>query len=104
MRTANVLVHNVLAGEFREIEQGSVYEFEYYSGYTGAPVSLTMPVKSRLFTFAAFPPFFEGLLPEGVMLEGLVRRLKIERNDLFSQLVATGGDLVGAVTVKLAEA
>jgi serine/threonine-protein kinase HipA len=52
-----------------------------------------------VFTFAGFPPFFEGLLPEGEMLEGLLRQRKIDRSDLFSQLVAVGGDTVGAVTV-----
>lgn len=104
MRRAKVFVHSLLAGELREIEPNASYEFEYAEGYSDAPVSLTMPVQARQFSFWEFPPFFEGLLPEGAMLEGLVRRCKIDRNDLFSQLVATGGDLVGAVTVKIAEA
>ncbi|WP_235893039.1 HipA N-terminal domain-containing protein, partial [Flavobacterium franklandianum] len=43
------------------------------------------------------------LLPEGVMLEGLLRIVKIDKKDYFSQLIATGNDLVGAVTVKLME-
>jgi serine/threonine-protein kinase HipA len=51
--------------------------------------------------FDTFPPFFEGLLPEGMMLEGLLRRLKIDRNDFFAQLAATGEDLVGAVTFRM---
>jgi serine/threonine-protein kinase HipA len=42
-------------------------------------------------------------LPEGVMLEGLLRIVKIDKKDYFSQLIATGNDLVGAVTVKLME-
>jgi serine/threonine-protein kinase HipA len=100
MRTAKVFVHNELAGMLRELQPGGVYEFEYLEGYTGPPVSLTMPVEVRKYSFPNFPPFFDGLLPEGVMLEGMLRKLKIERNDMFSQLLATGGDLVGAVTVK----
>ncbi|MFW5877858.1 MAG: HipA N-terminal domain-containing protein, partial [bacterium] len=43
---------------------------------------------------------FEGLLPEGIQLEGLLKFNKIDRNDLFSQLMAVGDDMVGAVTVK----
>jgi serine/threonine-protein kinase HipA len=31
-----------------------------------------------------FPPFLEGLLPEGYNLEALLRALKIDRNDHFS--------------------
>jgi len=33
------------------------------------------------------------------MLEGLLRQCKIDRTDLFGQLLAVGGDTVGAVTV-----
>ena len=55
----------------------------------------------KKFSFDGFPPFFEGLLPEGIMLEGLLRQLKIDANDYFSQLLATGKDLIGAVTVEL---
>jgi serine/threonine-protein kinase HipA len=104
MKTANIFVHDQLAGTLREVQPGTLYEFEYAEGYAAEPVSLTMPLQGSLFSFAMFPPFFEGLLPEGIMLEGMLRRMKIDRHDLFSQLLATGGDLVGAVTVKLAEA
>lgn len=55
-------------------------------------------------SFETFPCFLEGLLPEGYNLEALLRAAKIDRHDLFSQLVATGADLVGAVTVSLIEA
>ena len=34
------------------------------------------------------------------MLEGLLKQIKIDKNDYFGQLLAVGGDLVGAVTVK----
>ena len=47
--------------------------------------------------------FFEGLLPEGIMLEGLLRYAKIDKNDYFSQLIQVGHDLVGNVTVEAAE-
>ncbi len=33
--------------------------------YHGAPVSLTMPLANKIYEFNVFPPFFEGLLPEG---------------------------------------
>jgi serine/threonine-protein kinase HipA len=86
------------AGILRE-EPAGRYRFVYDEDYDGPPVSLTMPVEGREFGFDRFPPFFEGLLPEGAMLEGLLRQNKLDRTDLFAQLLAVGADTVGAVTV-----
>lgn len=80
-------------------EDGGAYVFRYFDEYNGQPVSLTMPVSTREYSFEVFPPFFDGLLPEGVQLEAMLRLNKIDRNDLFAQLIAVGGDLVGNVTV-----
>jgi serine/threonine-protein kinase HipA len=57
-----------------------------------------MPVKNEEYFFDSFPPFFDGLLPEGIMLEGLLKTYKIDKTDYFQQLIITGKDLVGAVT------
>ena len=100
MRTATVFVHGHLAGHLDELEPGRKYRFIYRSGYDGPAVSLTMPTSASEYMSDRFPPFFEGLLPEGVMLEGLLKQNKIDRLDYFSQLVTVGGDLVGAVTVQ----
>ena len=54
------------------------------------------------FLFDTFPPFFDGLLPEGFQLEALLRRRKLDRDDKFGQLIAVGADTVGAVTVEAA--
>jgi len=100
MRRAKVLVDGVPAGILEEKERGKLYLFRYFQEYEGSPVSLTMPVQQSEITFESFPPFFEGVLPEGVMLDGLLRYSKIDKDDMFSQLIAVGGDLVGAVTVE----
>ena len=102
MRQALVKVHDIEAGILTEIGENprtSSYRFEYFAHYSGAPVSLTMPVKTQRFDFSAFPPFFDGVLPEGGQLEGLLRARKIDRFDYFSQVLAVGNDLVGAVTL-----
>jgi serine/threonine-protein kinase HipA len=99
MRKAYVSVNGVKAGILEEL-QGGTYQFTYFADYQGAPVSLTMPLKNRVYNFDVFPPFFEGLLPEGVMLDALLRKYKIDRNDYFGQLIIVGQDLVGAVTIE----
>jgi serine/threonine-protein kinase HipA len=103
MRKAEVFIGGNLAGYLEEQTKGTLYRYTYVESYYGPPVSLTMPVKDRSFTFTSFPPFFDGLLPEGVQLESLLRSRKIDRNDLFSQLLAVGRDMVGTVTVREAD-
>lgn len=100
MRSAKVFFENNLAGDLTESEDGKEYRFHYASGYSGPPISLTMPVREEPYVFAEFPPFFDGLLPEGFQLEALLRQKKLDRNDKFDQLLIIGGDTVGAVTVK----
>lgn len=101
MRKALVKVHDTPAGILTENDNlaANGYTFEYFEAYEGTPVSLTMPTKLRLYFFDEFPPFFDGVLPEGGQLEGLLKIRKIDRYDYFSQLVTVGHDLVGAVTV-----
>ncbi len=99
MKKALIKIHNIKAGIFVE-ESLERYVFQYDEEYEGPPISLTMPVRNEAYEFKHFPPFFDGLLPEGIQLEGLLKRYKIDQNDYFQQLVVTGQDLVGAVTLE----
>lgn len=100
MRKAKVFVKGVEAGSLIELQQGKEYLFEYLDGYGGLEVSRTMSRKVKVYRYDKFPPFFEGLLPEGIQLEGLLKINKIDKKDYFSQLIAIGDDMVGVVTVK----
>lgn len=102
MRQAIILTHGKRAGILTEVATND-YNFEYDQNYEGEAVSLTMPTSHKKYSYKSFPPFFEGLLPEGAMLEGLLRIAKIDKKDYFSQLMATGNDLVGSVTAQLLE-
>lgn len=100
MRRAEVFVHNISAGFLEEIEKGGEYRFIYHADYIGESVSLTMPIEQNFYASEELFPFFEGLLPEGPQLEALLRISKIDRDDLYSQMIAVGNDTVGAVTIK----
>lgn len=100
MRQAKILMHGWFAGILEELVTGEEYKFIYQECYDGPPISLTMPTAQQIYKFSGFPAFFEGLLPEGEMLEGLLRQRKIDRLDYFAQLMAVGGEMVGAVTVQ----
>lgn len=99
MKTAKVFFENNFAGILNESENGQTYQFQYDPEYNGPPISLTMPVKEPAYLFTEFPPFFDGLLPEGFQLEALLRLKKIDRNDKLGQLLIVGAETVGAVTV-----
>jgi serine/threonine-protein kinase HipA len=99
MRRADVYQQGKLSGALEELIGGH-WRFTYCDGYAGEPVSLTMPVSQRVHEFDRFPPAFEGLLPEGMQLEAMLRRCKLDRTDLFGQLIVAGQDLVGSLTVK----
>lgn len=96
-RAALVKNHGEPAGVLEETEQG--YRFVYNSDYTGDSVSLTLPVTAKAYVFEEFPPFFDGLLPEGFQLESLLSQTKLDADDYLGQLLAVGLDCVGSVTV-----
>lgn len=99
MRIADVFFNNVKAGQLTQRDEDGKYCFSYDLNYGGPPISVTMPVRSETYRFDSFPPFFDGLLPEGFQLEALLRQRKLDRNDCFGQLLQVGADTVGAVTV-----
>lgn len=99
MRKARIYVNNTDAAVFETLDHG-LYTLTHHTDYQGAPISLAMPLTNKPYKFDAFPAFFEGLLPEGIMLEALLRKFKVDRNDYFQQLITVGKDLVGAVTLE----
>jgi serine/threonine-protein kinase HipA len=102
MRKACVSIHGIEAGLLEKCDNNK-YTFTYHTDYQGPPISLTMPIVNERYEFDVFPAFFEGLLPEGSMLEALLRKYKIDKNDYFQQLITVGQDVVGAVTIKALE-
>lgn len=96
---AQIRLHGRPAGQLSREASGDSWRFEYLAEYDGPPLSVTLPVSRGLFAWDSFPPFFEGLLPEGVNRESLLRANDLEEADLFGMLLAAGEDTVGAITV-----
>jgi len=100
MRKANIFYNNnIFVGTLTE-ENDSSFIVEYDTNYQGPPLSLTMPISQKKYIFAIFPPFFDGVLPEGLQLESLLKLRKLNRHDYFGQLMTVGKDLVGAFSVE----
>src|ERR1041385_922975 len=99
MRKAEIYQQGILAGVLEELDQNH-YRFSYRSEYRGPPISLALPVGEAPYEFDRFPAIFEGLLPEGLSLEAMLRHYKIDKNDLFKQLITVGQDVVGSLTIR----
>lgn len=82
----------------------SEYEFEYLPAYLDGqdsmPVSLALPLRKEKFASKTLFPFFDGLLPEGWLLDITTKELKIDKSDKFALLLRTGTDTIGAVTIR----
>ncbi|MDD4203263.1 MAG: HipA N-terminal domain-containing protein [Candidatus Omnitrophica bacterium] len=98
MQKADVFIEDRLVGSL--IKNDKQYVFEYIADYDGKPISLTMPISQKRYEFDEFPSFFDGLLPEGIQLESLLKNNKVDRQDYLAQLIEVGEDLVGNVTVR----
>lgn len=86
---------------------GDGFEFRYDRGYLSdpeaMPISLGMPLREEKYASKELFPFFDGLLPEGWLLDMICATAKIDPDDKFRLLLHTGGDPIGAVSVKPAE-
>lgn len=102
---AEVLYGGKRAGELRKTKKG--FEFAYDGAYLsdpGArPISLAMPLRAEKYESIALFPFFDGLLPEGWLLDLICASAKIDKDDKFRLLLHTGQDPVGAVSIKAIE-
>ena len=100
-KTAKVFYTALLAGYISETDAG--YEFSYDEDYLKAdhpmPVCLTLPLASTTYTSKVLFPFFDGLIPEGWLLDLTTSYWKLNPNDRFELLLATCRDTIGAVTV-----
>lgn len=100
-RKAYVYVRQHCAGQLCETEDG--YEFTYDSDYLAGdnplPVSLTLPLTERRHRAKTLFPFFDGLIPEGWLLDAVTHNWKIDANDRFGILLVACKDPIGCVSI-----
>jgi HipA-like protein len=102
-REANIYINKTKAGELTELDGTFCFQYDqsYLSMSNAKPISLTFPLRTEPFTSKTLPPFFCGILAEGVNKEIQCRMLKVDEKDLFGLLLLTADkDTIGAVTVK----
>lgn len=102
MRRGRVFVENQLAGIIAETDDG--YSFTYDSSYLASPdavaASLTLPLRQEPFATKTLHPFFDGLIPEGWVLDIAASHWKVNQKDRMGLLLAVCNDCIGAVSIE----
>lgn len=103
MRKAAIYYKEFLAGILTETDEGAYifrYEDTYIQEHPKESITLTMPVNSNSYIEKRLFPFFEGLIPEGWLLDIASKNWKINPNDRMGLLLACCQNCIGAVSVQ----
>jgi serine/threonine-protein kinase HipA len=102
MRKGKVFYKEHFAGIITETDDGE-FEFQYDGNYVAEHpkefITFTMPVINKPYTDKRLFPFFEGLIPEGWLLDIASESWKINKNDRMGLLLACCQNCIGAVSV-----
>ena len=101
MRQEEIYRKDILAG--MQTEEGGEYRFCYDEAYLARedaqPVSLTLPLQTEAFVSPVLFPFFDGLIPEGWLLDVAIRNTDISILDRMSLLLLCCKECIGSVSV-----
>lgn len=101
-RTAYVYVRNVFAGTLSETDEGYTfaYDDDYLKTEDSSAVSLTLPLSDESYSSKTLFSFFDGLIPEGWLLDVITRNWKMDRKDRFGLLLVSCRDAIGNVSIR----
>lgn len=100
-REGTVLFRGSKAGTVWQDEEG--YGFVYDPGYLKSakePVSFVLPLREEAYTSKTMLPFFDGLIPEGWLLDVTVKNWKLDPKDRMQLLLTVCRDCIGAVSIE----
>ena len=102
MKQGLVYYGHVPAGVIREDESGFVFRYsqEYLDSAEAKPISLTLPLRREAYESQTMFPFFDGLIPEGWLLDIATDSWKINPRDRMELLLTCCRDCIGAVSVE----
>lgn len=103
MRKAEIYYDEILAGILTETDEGYFifnYDESYTTNFPEQFLSFTMPISKHPYLEKHLFSFFEGLIPEGWLLDVAKEHYKINPNDRMGLLLACCQNCIGAVSVK----
>ena len=100
-RKGYVYYKDEYAGILEETDSGYLftYDNQYFQKDDSKPISLTLPMTQETYESKTLFSFFDGLIPEGWLLDFVSHNWKIDKNNRFSILLHIGKDTVGAVSI-----
>lgn len=104
-REGKVYFQDRLAGKVwrDDTSYGFAYDEGWLAIHTAQPVSLTLPLRVEPYISPTMIPFFDGLIPEGWLLELTVKNWKLDPADRMGLLLTACKDCIGAVSVEMIE-
>jgi serine/threonine-protein kinase HipA len=101
MKKAKIYFQDQLAGTLVEDENGFTFAYDthYLQHPATRPISLTLPLRTEAYQSNVLFPFFDGLIPEGWLLNIAQEHWKIDLRDRMALLLACCQDCIGAVSV-----
>lgn len=104
-RQAHIFFQDQFAGTLSETPEG--YSFVYDPTFLSSPnahgISLTMPLRPEPYLSPTMFAFFDGLIPEGWLLDIASEGWKIDPRDRMGLLLLACHNTIGAVSVRLLE-
>jgi len=102
MRKAVIKMDKQMAGWLTQDDAGYHFEYDttYLSQQDARPISLTLPLREAIYTSNILFPFFDGLIPEGYLLDIAEKNWKLNPRDRMGLLLACCKDCIGAVSVE----
>ena len=102
LRQTGVYVRNRFAGLIQETDEGYCFTYDpnYLEAEKPSAVSLTLPLQAETYVSRTLFPFFDGLIPEGWLLNMVSRNWKIDQNDRFGLLMVACHDCIGCVSIR----
>lgn len=102
MKRGKVFVDDLFAGVIAEADGSFTFTYtpDYLDTKDAKAVSLTLPLQAEPYEEKTMIPFFDGLIPEGWLLDIVITHWKINRRDRMSLLLLACHDCIGNVSVR----
>ena len=101
-RIGYIYYNGLYAGTLTETDEGFLFQYDekYLNADDTYPISLTMPKSQAIYSSNVLFPFFDGLIPEGYLLEIAISKWNIKRTDRMGLLLKCCEHAIGAVSVR----